>query len=83
MLLTNVEVKGSRRSCQFTLDSYLRRRQIEDTIKCLKQSYDVEKVRLLSYGRLQTMMVLALCAMYFAAVYLGDRAGCGYLRIVH
>ena len=74
MLLTNVEVKRSRRSCSFILDSYLRRWQIEDTIRCMKQSYDLENVRLLSYHRLQNMMVLALCAMYFAAVYLGDRA---------
>jgi hypothetical protein len=74
MLLTSVEVKRSRRSCWFILDSYLRRWQIEDTIRCMKQSYDLENVRLLSYQRLQNMMVLALCAMYFAAVYLGDRA---------
>jgi len=74
MLLTNVEVKRSRMSCSFILDSYLRRWQIEDTIRCMKQSYDLENVRLLSYRRLQNMMVLALCAMYFAAVYLGDRA---------
>ena len=74
MLLTNVEVKRSRRSCQFILDSYIRRWQIEETIRCMKQSYEVENVRLLSYGRLQNMMVLALCAMYFACVYLGDRA---------
>ena len=74
MLLTNVEVKRSRRSCSFILDSYLKRWQIEDTIRCMKQSYDLENVRLLSYQRLQNMMVLALYAMYFAAVYLGDRA---------
>jgi len=74
MLLTNVEVKRSRRSCSFIVDSYFRRWQIEDTIRCMKQSYDVENVRLLRYGRLQNMMVLALCAMYFASVYLGDRA---------
>ena len=74
MLLTNVEVKRSRRSCSFILDSYLRRWQIEDTIRCMKQSYGLENVRVLSYCRLQNLMVLALCAMYFAAVYLGDRA---------
>lgn len=74
MLLTNVDVRRSRRSCLFVVDSYLKRWQIEDTIRCVKQSYDVENVRLLSYERLQNMMALVLCAMYFAAVYLGDRA---------
>ena len=72
MLLTNVEVKRSRKSVSFIVHSYLRRWQIEDTIRCSKQSYDLENVRLLSYDRLQNMMVLALCAMYFAAVHLGD-----------
>jgi hypothetical protein len=74
MLLTNVDVRRSRRSCSFVVAAYLRRWQIEDTIRCTKQSYDLENVRLLSYQRLQNMMVLVLCAMYFAAVYLGDRA---------
>ena len=74
MLLTNVQVKRSRRSCSFILDSYIRRWQIEETIRCMKQSYDVENVRVLSYERLQNLMVLVLCAMYFASVYLGDRA---------
>jgi hypothetical protein len=74
MLLTNVDVRRSRRSCLSVVGSYLRRWQIEDTIRCVKQSYDVENVRLLGYERLQNMMALVLCAMYFAAVYLGDRA---------
>lgn len=74
MLLTNVQVMRSRRSCSFILDSYIRRWQIEETIRCMKQSYDLENVRVLSYERLQNLMVLALCAMYFASVYLGDRA---------
>ena len=74
MLLTNVEVRRTRRSCSFVVQSYVRRWQIEDTIRCTKQSYGVENVRVLSYERLQNMMVLVLCAMYFAAVYLGDRA---------
>ena len=74
MLLTNVDVRRTRRSCSLVVAAYLRRWQIEDTIRCTKQSYDLENVRLLSYERLQNMMVLVLCAMYFAAVYLGDRA---------
>ncbi|MDI6765189.1 MAG: transposase, partial [Thermodesulfobacteriota bacterium] len=73
MLLTNVDVRRTRRSCSFVVWSYIRRWQIEDTIRCVKQSYDVENVRLLSYERLQNMIALVECAMYFAAVYLGDR----------
>ncbi|MDZ7860357.1 MAG: hypothetical protein U5O15_06790 [Candidatus Krumholzibacteriota bacterium] len=41
-------------------------------IRCIKQSYDIENIRLLRYRGLQNMMVMALCAMYFAAIHLGD-----------
>lgn len=79
MLLTNVEVTRSRRSCWFVVHAYLRRWQIEETIRCMKQSYDIENVRLLTYERLQNMMVLVLCAMYFAAVCVGDSLRLGVL----
>lgn len=79
MLLTNVAVVRSRRSCWFVAQAYLRRWQIEETIRCMKQSYDIENVRLLTYARLQNMMVLALCAMYFAAVCIGEGVRLGVL----
>jgi hypothetical protein len=79
MLLTNVEVVRSRRSCWFVVQAYLRRWQIEETIRCMKQSYDIENVRLLTYGRLRNMMVLVLCAMYFAAVCIGEGVRLGVL----
>jgi len=72
LLLTNVRVKKSRRACFFVLHAYIKRWQVEETIRCMKQSYDLENVRLLTYERLQNMMALVLCAMYFAAVHLGD-----------
>lgn len=72
LLLTNVVVKKSRRSCFFVVHAYLKRWQVEETIRCMKQSYDLENIRLLTYKRLQNMMALVLCAMYFAAVHLGD-----------
>jgi hypothetical protein len=79
LLLTNVAVTRSRRSCFFVVHAYIRRWQVEETIRCMKQSYDLENVRLLRYRRLQNMMVLVLCAMYFAAVYLGDTMKLGVL----
>ena len=51
---------------------HIKRWQVEETIRCMKQSYNIENVRLLTYERLRNMMVLVLCAMYFAAVHLGD-----------
>lgn len=72
LLLTNVKVRETRRSCFFIVHAYIKRWQVEETIRCIKQSYDLENVRLLTYERLQNMMALVLCAIYFAAVYLGD-----------
>ena len=72
LLLTNVAVARSRNSCSFVVRAYIKRWQVEETIRCMKQSYDIENVRLLTYERLRNMMVLVLCAMYFAAVHLGD-----------
>jgi hypothetical protein len=74
-----VEVERSRRSCWFVVQAYLRRWQIEETIRCMKQSYGIENVRLLTYGRLRNMMVLVLCAMYFAAVCIGEGVRLGVL----
>ena len=73
MLLTNVEVTKSRKSLFKIVLSYIKRWQIEDTIRFAKQSYQVEDIRLLTYKRLQNMVVLVLGAMYFACVWLGDR----------
>ena len=40
----------------------------------MKQSYQIEDIRVLTYDRLRNMMGLVLAASYFAAVYLGFRA---------
>lgn len=72
MILTNVEVKKSRKSLLFIVMSYMKRWQIEETIRFAKQSYELEDIRLLSYRRLQNMMVLVMGSMYFAAVWLGE-----------
>jgi hypothetical protein len=39
----------------------------------IKQSYQVEDFRLLTFKRLQNMMALVLTEAYFAMVYLGIR----------
>ena len=79
LLLTDVKVKRSRRSVYFIVGAYLKRWHVEETIRCIKQTYDLENIRLLKYRSLQNMMVLVLCAMYFAAVHLGDSVRLGVL----
>ena len=73
MLLTNIEFTKSRKSLLSIVLSYIRRWQIEETIRFCKQSCNLEDVRLLTYRRLQNMMVLVWGAMYFSTVWLGDR----------
>lgn len=79
MLLTNVEVTTSRQSLLKIVLSYVRRWQIEDTIRFAKQTYQLEDIRLLSYRRLQNMMALVLLSMYFVCVWMGDRLRLGVL----
>jgi len=73
MLLTNIELTKSRGSLLKIVLSYVRRWQIEDTIRFAKQSYHLEDIRLRTYCRLKNMMKLALVAMYFTCVWLADR----------
>jgi len=71
MLLTNEQVRKSRKSLWRIIQSYITRWSIEETIRFIKQSYNLEDIRLLTYRRLQNMMALVLAVAYFAMVYLG------------
>jgi hypothetical protein len=51
MLLTNVEVKPTRRSLLFIVQAYIRRWQVEQTIRFAKQTYGIEDIRLRKYVR--------------------------------
>jgi len=53
----NVAVGRSRNSCFFAVRAYIKRWQVEKTIRCVKQSHDIENVRLLPYKRLRNMTV--------------------------
>ena len=48
--------------------------RIEETVRFIKQSYDLEDVRVLTYQRLQAICALVLAASFFAAVYVCTRA---------
>jgi hypothetical protein len=73
MLLTNVEVKPSRKSLWFIVQGYLARWMVEETIRFIKQSYHLEDLRVLDYDRLKNLVALTLAATYFTAVWLGER----------
>jgi hypothetical protein len=48
--------------------------RIGEAIRFIKESYDLEDVRVLTYQRLQAICALVLATSFFAAVYVGTRA---------
>lgn len=73
MLLTTEEIKGSRKSIWWVVESYLTRWRIEETLRFAKQSYEIEDVRVLTYQRLKNMMALVLLVMSFTMTWLGQK----------
>lgn len=73
MLLTTL-LFGSKKKAWRIVESYLGRWKVEETIRFIKQSYELEDIRLLSYQRLRTMAVLVMAVAYFACVHLGRQA---------
>jgi hypothetical protein len=72
LLLTNVEVKATRRSVWRIVRGYLTRWLVEETIRFIKQSYQLEDLRVLSYERLRNLVALVMAAAYFTAGWLGE-----------
>lgn len=70
MLLTNRPLRGNRKLLTHMLDCYLKRWSIEQTIRFVKQTYDMENIRVLTYPRLKNMMALLLAVFYFIAIKL-------------
>ena len=65
-------VRRSRKSLWRVVEIYLTRWRVEETIRFVKQSYQLEDIRLLSYERLRSMATLVMAAAYFACVHLGE-----------
>ncbi|MBW2038257.1 MAG: hypothetical protein JRI46_01450 [Deltaproteobacteria bacterium] len=74
MLLTNVQIGKGREGLWWVVDAYVTRWKVEETIRFIKQSYDLEDIRVLTYERLRNLAALVLVVAYFTAVHLGLRA---------
>lgn len=70
MLLTTRPLRRNRKVLSRLLRCYIKRWSIEETIRFVKQTYDLENIRLLTYRRLRNMMGLLLAVFYFMAVKL-------------
>jgi len=74
MLLTKEPLRRNRKVLWRMVRSYFRRWAIEETIRFIKQSYEIEDVRVLGYRRLQNLLPLVTAAAYFAAAVLDTKA---------
>ena len=74
MLLTTEPMRRNRKILWWAVEAYITRWRVEDTIRFIKQSYDLEDIRVLTYDRLKNMAIFVLAASYFAAVWLGTTA---------
>jgi len=70
MLLTTLEIGSGKSDIWFIIQAYLKRWGVEETIRFIKQTYDLENIRVLRYARLQNMIALLLAVFYFVAVIL-------------
>ena len=74
LLLTNA-LDGARdsQSLWWIARLYLTRWKIEETFRFIKQSYNLEDIRVMRYQRLKNLVVLVTAAAYFAATFLGQK----------
>ena len=73
MLLTTERMRRNRSLVWWVVKAYLTRWRVEETIRFIKQSYNLEDIRVLTYQRLKNMAALVLAACFFAAVHLGHK----------
>ena len=72
-LLTNLKEARDSESLWWIVEIYLTRWKIEETFRFMKQSYNLEDIRVLRYQRLKNLVVLMTAAAYFAATFLGQK----------
>jgi hypothetical protein len=79
ILLTTLAETASRKALWQVVEGYLTRWRVEDAIRFVKQSYNLEDIRVLKYRRLKNMVALLLAVIYFNCVWLAGRLRCEIL----
>ena len=79
LLLTTLAETASRKALWQVVEGYLTRWRVEDAIRFVKQSYNLEDIRVLKYRRLKNMVALLLAVIYFNCVWLAGRLRCEIL----
>ena len=74
MLLTNLPIGAKdSQSLWWIVQIYLTRWKIEETFRFIKQSYNLEDIRVMKYQRLKNLVILVTAVAYFAATFLGQQ----------
>jgi len=74
LLLTNLKLRArDSESLWWAARIYGTRWKIEETFRFIKQSYNLEDIRVLKYRKLKNLVVLVTAAAYFAATFLGQK----------
>lgn len=74
VLLTNVEPTQAHDHAAWISDVYLTRWKCEETYRFVKQSYNLEDLRVRSYTALRNLWVLVHAIFYFVSVVIGTRS---------
>jgi len=74
MLLTDLPMGAKdSQSLWWVVQIYLTRWKIEETFRFIKQSYNLEDIRVMKYQRLKNLVLLVTAVAYFAATFLGQQ----------
>ncbi len=73
LLLTNLDGVRDSQTLWWIAQIYLTRWKIEETFRFVKQSYQLEDIRVLRYQRLKNLVLLMTAAAYFATAFLGQK----------
>ena len=74
LLVTNLKLRArDSENVWWAERIYWTRWKIEETFRFVKQSYNLEDIRVMNYRRLKNLVVLVTAAAYFAATYLGQQ----------
>lgn len=72
MLLTSLANTTTRKDLWQVVEGYITRWRVEETIRYVKQSYNLEDIRLLRYSHLKNMAGIVLATVYFCMTWIGN-----------
>lgn len=72
MLLTTLAKTTTREALWQVVEGYITRWRIEDAIRHVKQSYNLEDMRLFKYGKIKALAAIVLATIYFNMTWIGN-----------